>query len=347
MKLVIITSGSSQLLTQLAVLREDHRRIEDYVVLYNGVFRNSLDVFFNELSVIFGFQYLGSINFNINPKPLGFKSFVFPFLKKKMISEIESQFPVLKKIRNPKKLLITVRVKMFSDIVLISYLKPKKVHYTADGIIDYLPERNFKGINFTHLSGDLKKFPIPSIIFGQKHLKEDIKTIGKFKEVSWDVIEKDVEQMNVVQEFKNEYFKTQISWVIISQHFHLHEKVSLDDDVSYWTRIINYIRTIDKIGLILFKFHPRDTEEKIRRIRDLDSNKVLVVHDKYQSLPLEIFSSFFKDCGTSFITGNSSGTLFFRENHKILAARINLFDESLNIRIESYAKKYNLQLIEV
>ena len=82
-KTLIITSGSSQLITQLSVLKNKAIDVSNVYVLYTGLFSESLEVFFNQLSKVFGYNYVGHISFDIEPIMISKKELICYFFTRK------------------------------------------------------------------------------------------------------------------------------------------------------------------------------------------------------------------------------------------------------------------------
>lgn len=345
-ELLIITSGSSQFFIQLATLKVNNLNVKEAVVIYNGVYRDSLVDFFKALSKHYGFEYLGEIDFNIQPKPMSVKCFLkgVNFNRLKLDNLIEKNYPLIKEFKHLQTLIISVRVKMFADILLLSYLSPAKVIYTADGVIDVLPKRNFNKWNFNYLRNNLKKFPINDLIHSPFYLKNDIKRIGRFKEIIFDDIIEEIQCLNVVEDFKNKYLQSQVSHIVLSQHYHLHESINFEDDINYYTNLVEFALRQSRSSKVLFKPHPRDLSKKINLIKQINDDRVIVVDDSYKALPIEIFWRYFTKWETVFLTGNSSAPLFFKKYNRIIAVGSNKYlHNQLNNRIKEFAKAHEVE----
>ena len=347
-KLLIITSGPTQLIYQLSTLELLNETTMKIEIIYNGLHRDSLDVFFQQLSVIKKFKYLGNINFDIIPKKSKNKTRLFNKYTAYLLNrEVEKKFPTLKKYQFVEMLMMPVRVKVDSDITLLTYLKPKQVVLTADGVFDEFPKRNFVRSHYNYLDNILKRFPINKKVYSPNYLKIDISKIGSYKEISVKNEFQSILKIKLAKDFKQRYLNKNISCVIISQHFHLHEDISFEDDIAYYESIINYC--LDKYDYsIIFKPHPRDTNKKIELLKLKFKNKIMIVDSKYQSLALEIFHKEFFKINTHFLTGNSSAPLFFKKTNKIFSVKSKKhLSSNLNDKIKLFSKKYGIKLIEV
>jgi hypothetical protein len=352
-QILIITSGGSQLITQLSTLKSKVKNVNDFeiTILYNGVYRKSLDLFFNEVASHFKYKYLGQMNFNISPVKLSNKNIITSFITKEHFNIdkiIEGEFLFLKKFKNSYLIIIPIRVKMFADILLLNYLNPNNILYTVDGVVDELPKRNFSGFKFSYLRNNLKRLPIDGLVFSPKYLKKDANKIGIYNKVDQRGILKELAALPMVKMFKEKYLKSTIVHLIFSQHFSLNEDVSFVNEIEFYNRIItNICKTNDK-DLILFKPHPRDTVEKIEAIEKLNIDKFVVVEEFLQAVPVEFFVEDFIKMNTMFITGNSSAPFCFEKNENIIAVNSEeLFSESLNFKIKEYAICNKVKIIEV
>ena len=350
-KVLIITSGSSQLITQLSVLKNKAIDFNNVSLIYTGLFNESLELFFKQVSDLFGFTYLGQILFNINPIALSKKDFFYYFLTgrfSRLFNLIEKKYPLLVDNRNFDLLIIPVRVKVFSDNVLLSYLKPKSVLLVADGVIDVLPERNFKNWKYYYLKKTLTSFPLSVNIYSPHFLKIDMTKIGVFKEVNIDEILKEICKIGLVSKFKKIYMNDSISHVIISQHYHLHEGIELENDILYYTQIIKYALENCGNSKVLFKPHPRDIKQKIEKLQCYDDQRLLVVDDELKSLPIEFLGNEIKQMQTVFLTGNSSAPLYFKKTNNIISvcSKKNLH-VALNNRVKEFSNKYNINYIDL
>lgn len=350
-KNLIITSGSSQLITQLATLNELKVTPNNVYILYNGLKRESLELYFIETSRFFGFTYVGQINFKQNPIKLSFVKSVDLLFKRLFNFEhklIIVNNQILDSFIECDLLIIPIRVKVFSDIVLLHYLKPKQIKYTADGIIDILPNRNFKSFGYYYLRNNLKSFPINYEIYSPLVLKEDILKIGVFHKIETQKVMTILKGISMVQDFKRNYLEENVGCIVISQHYHLHENVSFINDLEYYKNmILKSFNLIADNQCVLFKPHPRDTMEKIEAIKSLNYDRLIVVDKKYQAVPLEIFEEDFKRMKTYFIGGNSSAVLYYDYKRVISVYSDRLLSPELNSRIASFAKKYNFNLMEI
>lgn len=351
-RVLIITSGGSQLLTQITVIKNEMNINEvEIFILYNGVFRQSLEVYFNEVALFYRCKYLGQINFDISPEQIEIKNLLKDLRYKKFWNLnhfIESKFPELKNLRKMDILIIPIRVKMFSDIVLLSFLKPKKTLYTVDGIVDELPERNFNKLNFFYLKSNLKKLPLNSSVFSPIYLENDCNRIGMCKVIDLSPILKELTVLSIVKKLKEKYLLTKVDYIIFSQHYSLSENVNFDNEIEFYKRIITKVCVLKVNTRILFKPHPRDTKEKIDAIKKSDVNNVVVIDDFFQSVPVEFFIDEFIMMNSIFITGNSSAPLCFQNKDKILSVfSSELLSESLNLKITDFAIFNNLKLIEI
>ncbi|WP_313113853.1 polysialyltransferase family glycosyltransferase [Aequorivita sediminis] len=335
---------------QISVLKKKGLDIKEAVVLYNGVYRESLADFFKSCSVLYGFTYLKDINFDIQPRSLSvydlFKKLVFN--RCEIDKQIEDRFPILLSLRKIDVLITSIRVKMFSDIVLLSFLNPKRVVYTADGVIDFFPKRDFKRFNYLYLREYLKRFPIKEIVYSPFYLKNDVERIGVYKKIDCTPVFKEMLKLNLAKEFEYTFLKGKVGGVILSQHYHLHEGIAFEDDVNYYFQMIEFALKQDSEGVILFKPHPRDLNEKIERIKMFNNSRVLVVDDKFKALPIEVFSSYFKNDNTLFLTGNSSAPLYFKNTNRVISISSTIYlHKALRMRIQNFAHNYNIDYVEL
>jgi hypothetical protein len=353
MKILILTSGGSQFITQLAVLLHENINLDskEVYVLYNGVPRDSLNNFFKEVCFHFKFNYIGQLNFNVNPQSISIKSLFFNFIQRKensIFSAVRKCFPQLTGLIKSEIVFIPVRVKMFSDIVLLSYLKPKKIIYSVDGVVDELPKRNFKGLKFLYLKEYLKNIPMNQAIYSPNYLLNESKKIGNPTVVHQHFVIEKIKEISMVKQFKDTYLNKNINFIIFSQHYSLTENVTAKNELTYYSKIIKKVCEEHKNVQILFKPHPRDTNEKIQEIIKLNSDFLQVVEEKFQAIPIELFENEFAAMKTIMVTGNSSAPFCFIGKCKIIAVNSKkLLSDSLNLKIYNFAKENNFQLIEV
>jgi hypothetical protein len=236
---------------------------------------------------------------------------------------------------------------MESDIILITYLKPRQVILTADGVFDNFPTRDFTQLEYSYLDSTLKKFPTNQEIYSPSYLKTDISKIGDYVEIKCDNIFNSVQNTELAKNFTRYYLDQKISCVILSQHFHIHEDISYDDDMNYYSSIIEYcLKKYD--NQILFKPHPRDVEKKIFQLDKIFGDRIKIIAPTFQSLPIEVFGSYFESMSTVFFTGNSSAPLFYRDKNEVFSVMSNKYLSSqLNQKIQLFSDKYNTQLIDL
>jgi hypothetical protein len=348
MRLLIVTTGSTQLLYQLACienLKFDEFKID---VIYNGLYRKSLEIFFKQLSNAKNYNFVDTLNFQIYPFKSKFGHSWFNQVSKLKLNKlIKKNYGLLRQFRNYEVLLIPVRVKMESDIPLITYLNPDQIFLTADGVFDDFPTRDLSQNDYSYLDDTLKKFPIKRRIYSPSYLKTDIVKIGNYVEINCNDIFKSVEQIALAKNFRKSYLDQKISCVILSQHFHLHENISYEDDINYYSSLIEHcLKKYD--NKILFKPHPRDTQQKIAQLDELFGNKINIISEVYQSLPIEVFYTYFGKMNTVFFTGNSSAILFFKDKNETFSIKSSkYFNNSLNEKIKLFSEKYNIELIDL
>lgn len=350
-KVLIVTSGGSQLLTQLSVLKTEVKIENSKIsIIYNGVFRESLDGFFREVATFYDFEYLGQINFDISPSQVAIQKTFRGFFFKNFYSInifIGSKFPLLKNFRKADLLLIPIRVKMFSDIVLLSFLRPKNILYTVDGVIDELPKRNFNKLKFLYLKKDLKVLPVSAFVFSPPYLKKDCNKIGIYKEVDLSNVLKELSVLPILKVFKEKYLITKVDYIVFSQHYNLSEDVTFDNEIEFYRRIITKLCHLEG-GNILFKPHPRDTGDKIEAIKKLNIKNLMVIDEFFQAIPVEFFIEEFLSMNSIFITGNSSAPLCFQNNQSILSVFSNeLLGKKINSKIKEFAFFNSLKLLEI
>jgi hypothetical protein len=350
-KTLIITSGSSQLITQLSVLKNKTLNFSNVYVLYIGIFSESLEVFFRQMSKEFGFSYVGQISFDINPIMISKKELIFYLFTRKfnrLFNLVDNKFSLLKDYKNFDLILIPVRVKMVVDTVLLSYLKAKTIIYVADGVIDILPKRDLKKWYYYYLKNTIINFPLLANIYSPYFLKEDIKKIGVYNEIDIEEVLTETNRIDLSLKFKQLYLKDSISHVILSQHYHLHEGIELENDISYYKQIVEYALQNCGNSKVLFKPHPRDVKEKIENLQLIKDDRLLVVNDELKSLPIELFGKQFKEMRTVFLTGNSSAPLYFNKTNNIISvcSEKNLH-KALNNRIKEFAKNYKIEYLNL
>jgi len=351
-KALIISTGTSQLIYQLSALTTIHNKNYKLSVVYLGVNRKSIDEFYKETSKKIGFKYLGQFNFN---KPISkvnsvtrllyYIRFRRSYLKTKLSSLPDNLITYV----GCSNIIIPVRVKVHSDILLLSLLKPKNLILVADGVVDKFEERDYSGYAYNYLDSTLKALPIKNKpIYTPLHLINDIKKIGMPKQIKIESTLSKIYQLNLVKNFKKQYLTNQITHVILSQHYHLHENISFDDDMDYFKGMIDLILNNDDKSLILFKAHPRDLTKKIKEIEMLNLKRIIVVDDQYKSVPIEVCYKEFIKMKTTFFTGNSSAPLYFKNTNPIYCITSEvLLPETLNNSIKDFAKRFNLRQLEL
>lgn len=349
--LLIVTSGSSQLITQISALQQLGLPVKGAKVIYNGVSRESLQDFFKQMAFDFEFEYIGDILFKFLPKPLNRKNRFTHGIGLTSLPqehEIFKVHPVLKPFKRVKRLVITVRVKIPEDVVLIGVLNPRAIIYTADGVVDHLPPRNFTAPSYSYLHKGLEQFPTNHNIYSPSFLKKDISNIGVYVNTDISDILNQMKTLPLVDSCYKKYFSQRVKGVIISQHFHLSEKVTFDNDINYYLSMGEFLKTIDEDGVIIFKPHPRDTAEKINILTQQFGKNFVVIEDVYQALPIELFEDSLKDSRAVFITGNSSAPLYFKDTNQVVTAYSKVFlSEELNEKIRIFSSNHDLTPIEL
>jgi hypothetical protein len=348
-KVLIITSGGSQLLTQLSVLKKEYNDQDIHVsIIYNGVYRESLNLFFYEVASFCGYDYLGQINFNIAPNETKFKARLIDFFRRKNSNFIITKFPLLKNFQKVNLLSIPIRVKMFSDIVLLSFLKPSNIFYTVDGVVDELPLRKYSKFKYPYLKNYLRKIPVKEFVFSPNYLQKDADKVGKYKEISLNPVLQHLSNLLIVKEFKRKYLGDKVDYLIFSQHYSLNEEVVFKNEIEFYKRAICKICHLKKNVNILFKPHPRDTKDKIEAIKNLNIERLVIIEEFFQAVPVEFFIDEFVEMDSIFITGNSSAPLCFQKKDKIVSVFSNeLLTIKLNAKINEFAISNELQLMEV
>jgi hypothetical protein len=219
---IIFTSGGSQLLTQIAVLKAKNYKLKDFHLIYIGIYNTNLNAFFNEVSRFYNFLSYTHLEFNINPFEVNIKQVVKNILRNKRLfdfSSIEKKFPQLVYFKNANTIIIPIRVKVFSDVLLMSYLNPKKTIFTIDGYVDLLPERKFKFSRYLYLNSELKDIPINNFVYSPDYLRNEAKKVGKYKEIKINDTISNFIKLDLVKDFEKLYLNRKIAYLFFSQHF--------------------------------------------------------------------------------------------------------------------------------
>lgn len=350
-KVLIITSGGSQLITQLAALAQLNLTEPIVHLLYNGVKRDSLNVLFQQIADHLGFFYIGQTNFDITPKKISYfsqLSIALQLIANPVYLTVTRKFPQLDKFKNADFIFVPLRVKMLSDIVLLSYLSGKKTIYSVDGVVDVKPLRSFDDIKYRYLHKYSGNFPLNELVFSPKYLQKETEKIGIFTEVNtWEVSES-IKNIRLAKKFRQLYLDKDISHIIFSQHLSLSENVSPEYEIQFYQNIFNDLSNSKSKGTILFKPHPRDTKEKMDEIINLTNSDILIIEQEFQSIPIELFSNELSNMETLYITANSSAVLGFEKNDRIiLYCSKKYLTIKLNRKIIDFSQKYNLITREV
>lgn len=323
MKYVIITSGGSQLITQISTLKQLNLLKSGIEVYYIGVEYDTLTQVLKSICNTYSLNYKGRISDISIPKKYALKDYKRPkklvkeFLRTTLINkQIEKENPELSQIKGCY-LIITFRHKILADALLINYIQPERILLTADGVIDQPFERNFNTIGWSKVKTPINTIPVQGKIYTPSYLADDTKKVGEVEIIPDDIIEDCFKELSVIDDFKSlkeTVEKVGPKSIIFSQHLALNKNCTENEEVKYYADIVK-TRIREQDFPVVVKLHPRDADTKIKALQEtLNSlgSKAIVLSRKDSAIPIEIMYEYIKNNAVGLITASSSAPLFIR-----------------------------------
>ena len=349
---LIITSGGSQLLYQIASLIDLNEDVSSYDLVYIGEEAERLEPILKGIArayFIKGFFTIKNIpwksDFSNNSL---LKRFALSFRKKEKFNKLFSgRLSSLRKYRG-QKVIIPVRHNMRGDALLLEVLRPSKTFLVIDGVINTLQKRNIKFNAIRSFSNILSKIPSNETIYAPIYLKKEAQLLGQFVAISDKVLREvfDKATRSIDLQPTIEYLKAiDIKSVIFSQHLALSNVCSLKEEVNYYLMIVK--KLIDENSYpILFKAHPRDQSIKLEKIENGLKNfkkKVIFLSIDLEAIPSELLLYSFNNL--RLITANSSAPLSLTHlSESIFCYSTKAFSHSFIEDIKSFSSTNNLTL---
>lgn len=356
-KNLILTSGASQLLTQIATLRLKKFNLETFDVVYIGVEISRLEIVLKIICQSFGLNFVGSIPNNENPSPhfsrtvltLSFLKHLL-FASKRIKDDINLRFPLLKKYKN-KIVVIPLRHKMKGDVTLLHFLKPKVTLLTADGVVNIPLKRDFSNIEWWQVRTPLNKLPVNSKVYSPVYLQEETLKIGEYARVPQHILYDIFETarngfINVGME--NDVNFKLVRAILFSQHLAISRFCSLEEEIDFYELIVKDLLSRN-INSILIKTHPRDDVNKINLLKErmkFFQSSILISSESQTAIPVELYN--ITDFTTHLVTLNSSAPLTMKYlNTKLLCYSSPIFPKEFIGQIKDFALANNAEFLEV
>lgn len=347
---LIITSGASQLLTQITALRSNGYHLSQFDAIYIGDEQTRLSHVLIEICKSFRIEFITSIDNLENPTNYHGKRKSLNYLKylmnksSQLRKDIFVKSPVLENYQN-MIVSIPLRHKMIGDALLIHALSPKKLILTADGVVNEPRIRNLTGMEWWFMNNALAKVPANYKIYAPTYLKKEINKIGSYTGLPDDLI-KDSFSIAAKSDFfqiakktiEDQKFKT----VLFSQHLSRSNFCNLDQEINFYISVIEEMIQTNKVP-ILIKTHPREETQKIEELRrsiEKFDDHVFLMPDEWTAFPHELFD--ISDSVTTYVTVNSSAPLTTLDSVvEIICFQSDSFREHINTQIEMFAQLNN------
>ena len=356
-KNLIITSGASQLLIQIATLKFLNHNLNNFDIIYIGVEKQRLKKILNLIGVSCGMQFIGSIDNLDDPKPifcnpvvkLSFLKHLF-YASSRKKKEVESLFPILRKYRK-RIVVIPIRHKMIGDVMLLHYLEPSKTIITADGVVNTPKIRNIKALEWTFIRTKINELPITSPIYAPEYLAMETRKLGNYKAIPSNEINETLNRVrNSFCDLNHQELLNikPVKSIIFSQHLGISNVCSNEQEINFYVGVSNYLIS-KNLFPILIKTHPRDCKEKIlkltQRLKDI-SDKVSISSPSVTAVPVELLNIGIMT--THLITVNSSAPLTLSHlNSTFYCFYSRNFSQFHLSQIKLFAKSNNAKLIEI
>lgn len=356
MSKIIITTGGSQLLTQIACLRKIGHSLTAYEVYYLGLEVKELNEVLTMICTQFKMVYKGRfpdlpLIYPINRKNFyKFETIKRLINKKYLLNFLFQKIPLLHQLKG-KELVVPFRNKVIGDVFLLAALEPKSIILTADGVIDKINPRNVNNWRWYGIKTIINQIPVTGKIYTPSYLALDTKKISAIEvipdKVLYAVFNK-VASTTCIQAFKTNLTSLgKPKSIIFSQHLALtgvcDEKLELK---LYKAIIFDLIKK--KVFPIVFKPHPRETEEKIKYLKKEFSayaDKILFLNKEAQVIPIEIIYALFKNSPPTLVTLSSSAPLSITHasTSNMCVYDAPFIPNELRREISTFAKRYNCE----
>jgi hypothetical protein len=354
-KNLIITSGASQLLTQISALQFLGQDLSHFDIIYIGDQSERLSVVLAAISSKFELNFVGSI---ANLKMLstlrqgrGFNFLLsLIFNAKRLRESVFLLYPKLRLYRN-SFIVIPVRHKMLSDVILLHALNPSKLLLTADGVVNIVAKRDFNSLRWYGVNTELNMIPSKNNIYAPFYLKDEVDKLGDFVEIPNEIFKSILLKTSTQLYFEKAvlYFKTtKFNAIVFSQHLSLTYVCSLDEEIKFYKKLVDDLIS-KNIFPILIKPHPREQNSKIvelKRRLSTYNDKVYFLPLDWTAIPIEILTISKKI--DNLVTLNSSAPLgILSMGSNILCYSSHLFTLSYQEEIKAFALDNNAKLTNI
>lgn len=350
---IIITTGGSQLLTQIACLRHLGKLLYKYEVYYLGIAVKELENLLSKICHQFHLTYKGRFPDLPIIYPVNFRNFFKPSTLKKLVVKneivnyLQDKVPLLREIKG-NELVIPFRNKVIGDVFLLAALQPHTLLLTADGVINKINHRNVNHWRWYGIKTKINQIPVATKVYTPSYLAADNKKIGPIEVIPdsclYSIFNK-VVALDIIASFKKKLFLNgPPKSIIFSQHLALIKACSETEELKLYKKIIHDL--IEKGDApIVFKPHPRETLAKSKRLStyfSAYSNQITFLSQKDQVIPIELFYTLFQEYLLKLITLSSSAPLSIRNaSTELLVYTADFLPTNLKEEISNYAAKYN------
>lgn len=354
---LIITSGGSQLLTQIATCIELEISLEKVDVFYIGDKSERLKPVLVEICNAFSLNYIGELPNLRWPIELKESRRTIFYFKKKSASNnscelkkyVLNKFPFFSEY-NDAILILPLRHKMFSDILLVHGLNPSKLVLTADGVVNIPSQRSGFDKRLIGIDTPINKFPTKVPIYSPQYLCKENQKLGEVLPLKSETINAVFIKATTpyfIEIFEEIFKHKESNYVVFSQHLSLSNQCSKEEEQKYYKAIINNLRKKSNCPIVI-KLHPRETEEKVKNLLNSEGEvleNVQVIPIKYGAIPVELMMGYLLD--SILVTTNSSAPLAIRKGNKVICYSYSKFSDKYKKEIRDFAQLNGCKLQEL
>lgn len=357
MNWLLVPTGVSQLLTQIAAMRlSGHLPKRVYVRSACYHWNTAMNHAIQEACDAFGLVFLG------NTDPVDYSALTAPSLGK--WAEALARFAPRQFHKHtiakrgwslPNKihgLVVCIRPRVFDELFYHSAIRPGHLICTIDGVNPQSPNRQLRGELWRGFNAPFVDLPTEMEVFSPEYLMADAAQLGKARSIPRNVegaIFATYRTTPLASEFADLFHSRVHSEdavaVVFSQQLSQSLYCSPEQEIAYYLGAIETLRS-QGFGAIIFKQHPRDPRWKLSALSNAtaDDPRVLLVPEHLACIPIEPFLQQLSCPKLVGASTNSSTLLSFRAltNASIVSFDSPLFQDEFRKNRSDFCTSHNI-----